>query len=332
MKWLLLFTIAYCSCVLHAQDLIKNQTAPGVLTQLLGKVEVIRKNIATPIRAEEGTLLYAGDQIKTFETAQATLLLRGSSTIRIYAKTQLIFEESEENKYSQARFFHHQLRLIDGELWANFLPFRQSLQIHLSQVSVDVWSGILRFKEDQDASSVLVSEGQATVSNLDSQIKLSAGFWLNEIQKKDNLKQRMRSVPYHLKLFTQQQNFHIQQSDELLLKLGLQLVDTETRENLHRPMKVYLDSNYYHLSMPQEVKLDQYGFAMVLLSIKAPKFDDKSFNGQIIIRAGVNQIGGYNQGDGNLLLKINAPSQFRHFHSNAKTGILSSADGQHRSF
>ncbi len=325
MKWLLFFTIAYCSHV-YAQSLIKNQNAPGVLTQLSGKVEVIKQDVPDPIRAEEGTLLYIGDQLQTSETAQATLLLRGGSVIRLYAGTQLSLDESIENQESQARFFHHQLRLVSGELWANFLPFRQSLKIHLSQVAVDVWSGILRFQEAQQASSVLVAEGLASVSNSNSQTKLSAGLWLPQVKKEDDLKQKTKPIPYHLKLFTEDHSFRLQSSDEVFFRLGLQLVKTETGENLHRSMKVYLDSDYYHLTFPKEVELDQYGFAVVLLSIKAPRFDDKSFNGQVIIRAGVHQLGGYDQGDGNLLLNINALPQFKRFRSHAQTGKLTQED------
>lgn len=296
-------------------------TAIASLDQVSGFVEVIAVKDKKILRGKEGLLLFVDDIVRTQVDGVCSIIFRDGSETRLFESTEFLISQSDELKTAE-RSFRRTILMKVGALWGKFVKGRQNTRIQTSNATIAVKGNVVRIKDDGQEATVSVVEGAVSVENAVSSIVLQAGQQLQPFRKSDHLKEKIMEIPYRLSLISEKYQLGWEDLQEGLFRIQIQMLDILHGNNIKRAGRVYLQSNYYNLALPEDVRLDHNGFARIPVKIQPPYAGDHQFDGKIIIWAVMDGANYNNVGEGSVLINMKMPSKRRHIQVDADSGRI----------
>ena len=301
------------------------QTTLASLDQVSGFVEVIGHRDKKSLTGKDGTFLYRNDTLLTQSDGLGTVIFREGSEARLFQGTELVIRASEELQTVE-RAFRHVLLMPQGSLWGHFIHGRQNTEIQTSQATLEVNGTVFRLTDDGQTAGVILTEGSVRVKNETSSVVLQAGQRLLPFNKLDDLQEKIGEIPMRLSVVSEKYQLGVVDMQIGVFWLEMQWTDLLRGNNVKRPARVYLQSNYYNLEWPQSVRLNHNGFARIPIQVKPPYLGDNQFNGQIVIRAVMDGVRYENVGEGNVLINMQLPRRRIEIQVNADSGNILPAD------
>lgn len=286
----------------------KAQTTVASLGQVSGFVEVLSTKEKKSLTGKDGLFLYKNDTINTQSDGLGTIIFREGSQARLFQETGLAILLSNELQTAE-RAFRHVLLMREGSLWGHFIDGRQNTEIQTSQATLEVNGTVFRLTDDGEAASVLLAEGSLVVKNGTSSVILQAGQRLFPFNKFDNLQEKVGEIPLRLVVVSEKYQLGGVDLQIGVFWIEIQLTNLLRGNNVKRPGKVYLQSNYYNLAWPENVRLNHNGFARIPIEVQPPYVGDTQFNGQIVIRAVMDGAQFEDVGEGSVLVNMQLPSR-----------------------
>jgi len=294
----------------------------ATLSKVVGKVDVILAKNQRMTLARNGLLLYAKDLVKTGNDGKATLLFRDGSEIRLFESTEFLIESAKEAP-TKKRSFRYKLRMKKGAFWGMLKRGRQNTTLSTPTATIGVKGTALRVTElDNGSATIALTEGSIEVRNGASMVKLTPGKWLRNIQRMDDLKQRVTDIPNKLYVSAERDTIDFSKDSGNPLYITIQMGSADGVKNIKRGGPVYLKHNYYNLRMPAQVILNGDGFVRFPIYFEAPRKTDANFDGRIIIRAVMDGKAYTDVGEGSVILKVSDLKTTRKFRIDVETGVL----------
>jgi len=241
--------------------------AVASIKSIKGYVEVERQH--KTIAARVGLILYDNDVILTDRISKVSIIFRDGSIIRLFPKTRFVIEKSEETEKGARKFFH-KLILKVGAFWGKFTHKRQETMILTPTATAGIKGTNVAFSQRDDKLTVSLSSGNVSVRNDDELVDLKAGQMIIDARKRGSLNDKVQRLPYRIVIEPRRNEIKQPTATEKVeFVFSLQLMDLKTNQNLHRSGVIHLVSDLDKIEFPDEVKLNNRGFARVTAKISA---------------------------------------------------------------
>lgn len=269
-----------------------------------------------------GLILNDKDVIVTGRRAKATIMFRDGSVIRLFPKTRFIIDKSTESK-TGSRHFINNLLLKWGAFWGRFAVGKQNTIVRTPTATAGIKGTVVSFSEHKGNFSASLTSGKISVENDDKSIMLKPGRLIENVSKTGDLNSKIRKIPYKIKIIPEQKRISVPtgQTPEKIF-FTLQLMDARTNTNISKEGPVYIHVNHDKVLFPDQVKLNNRGYARISAEIKP--FLPKDFgNGKLEVNVIMEGNNFLNVGSGLCLLTYDVPKlQKKTIRIDVKSGIL----------
>ena len=286
-------------------EVIAQTDVPAIanLLNVDGNVKVFNKKSPKGGHGRHGMLLFAGNKIITSANSKTTVEFRDGSRVRLFQNSTLVLNFSLE-QYTVKRTFKFQLTLKSGSLRGRFMKGLQSTTIHTPTAVVGIIATSVRISENNNKTTVSLTEGQIEVSTLSSKAILNSGQWLTDFDRKTDLTQHVEQIPNLLSLKIAEYELDFSNGKSKKLDVSVQLQNSISGKSVKHSGKVIFRSDYKNIRLPNRFLLNEQGFARAVIGLDPPSLTDHEFKGLITIRAFMDSEGFDNVNEGHLVLKI----------------------------
>ena len=299
---LIFFSFLLVNFFIPLNLLAKVSPALGVISNIKGEVKSGSKNNIS--KGFNGRILHKRHRVRTEKKSGATVFIHDGSEIRIFGSTELTIGAK---KSRNSRWVRYRIVLHKGSFWGNFVRGDNAIEIFAGGLLLKFSDSIFRLTKKKTGNNISVSSGIIKVFNKVSSVKISAGQRLYHVSKTDFLPQKITLVPNQLKLQLETPVVAFNKNRSSILKLLIKVVRVGTDTNVKRSGPLLLSSNYYNLTIPDSIKLNENGQAKVSINLKPPSSSDRTFANSIHLNAIVDQYGYDDLLSAKLNIKINNP-------------------------
>ena len=286
-RWYLItVSLSLLSLTVPVPALAKISPALAVLSQLKGEI-----NAGPAKKMSEGfngKMLRNRYRVRTEKKSGATIFFNDGSEVRLFGSTEITIGA---RKSHNSRWVRYRLVLRSGSFWGNFVRGKNPVEIGGGGLRLQLSDSSLRFTKKKTGSNISVSSGIVKVFNKVSSVKIHAGQRLYHVQKTDFLPQKVTLVPNQLKLRIEPSAPFFPANKTLKLNLHFQVVRLGSDHAVKRSGPVLLTSDYYNLTIPESIQLNANGQAKASIEVKAPRSDDRTFEGTVTFNAIIDQYG-----------------------------------------
>tara|TARA_B100000686_G_C16653263_1_gene896737 strand:+ start:314 stop:1234 length:921 start_codon:yes stop_codon:yes gene_type:complete len=292
-----------CLCLsIPSLALAKSFPALAILSQIKGNVK------AGPINrisdGFNGKMLWNRFQVQTEEKSAASIFFADGSEIRLFNSSNL---KIGLKKSPSSRWSRYRILLSSGSFWGYFSRGKTPVEIGGEGLRILLSNASIRFTKQKKGNNISVSSGFAKVFNMVSSVNLKSGQRLYQIQKKDFLPQKIGVIPNKLILQIEPDNPIFSRERSLNLNLNFQVVRNGTDFKINRSGPIYLRNNYYNLTIPDSIKLNSEGESKIVIKVKPPHSNDRTFMNSLIFQAIMDQNGYDDVQDGLSTIKFRTP-------------------------
>ncbi len=299
---LIFFSFSLINFFVPLNLLAKDSPALGIISNIKGEVNF--GSINNISKGFNGKILRKRHRVRSEKKSGATIFMHDGSEIRIFGSTELTIGAKKSHN---SRWVRYRIILHKGSFWGHFVRGDNDIEIFAGGLILQFSDSIFRLTKKKTGNNISVSSGIIKVYNNVSSIKISAGQRLYHVSKTDFLPQKVTLVPNQLKIQLETPVITFNKNRSSILKLLIKVVRVGSDINVKRSGPLLLSSNYYNLTIPDSIKLNESGQARVSLYLKPPSSSDRTFANSIDLNAIVDQYGYDDLLSAKLNIKIDNP-------------------------